>query len=311
VLRLIAENVTGTAIVLLAINVLLQEYLNGYEAEDVPFLLSVVVGILGLTAVDWFVDRKLRLGEITNSLGGLRLQAAELSAQLGSANGRLSELWLLADALKAGAGAGQLLHDRPEVPRERIRRARKILWSGVTLRSSLGQRLPDLMTAMLHRADLTILIADPSSRSLREELVYREGVRDDYVEGVFLSTLLNLQVLAERLPQGASFELGFHSVHPTYGLLIIDPDDEDGLSYVDLYHPEQQVSSSFVLHAAQDSHWFRIFVEQFREWTTRARTVCIRNPSDVEASLAAQIPRPRNDPSGSDKPGRQEGAANP
>jgi hypothetical protein len=266
--------------------------IDAYDAHDVPLLLSLVVGLLGLNALDGLVDRKSKLSTISAEVAAAADEARATATELTALQGRVESLRLSLDALHVGATATQLLADHIDVPRESIQRARRIYWSGVTLRAKLRQCLPDLGVALSHDADVTFLMVDPAAKPLKKELTVREGIKYEYIDSVLNSTLLNLQLLAEDMPDGAMFHLGFHQVFPSYGLVIINPDDVDGVCYVELYHPNNRGEAMFVVHATADAFWFRFFVEQFGALAAKCRSYDINAPDDVErvASHVGGVP---------------------
>jgi hypothetical protein len=283
--RLLRDNATPAAIVGLALYAIIRGQIENYDAGDVPFLMSVVAGLIGLTAVDSFIERKSRLTEMAAELRRLEAHGQAARQTDSEVQRELTDIRLAVSALQHGAAASTFLADDQEIPRERFQRARTIYWTGVTLRVRLRQRLRDLGVALEHGADLSLLIIDPQPDELREELTVREKVQRNFVDGVFSSTLLNLQLLAGKVPRQVSFRLGFHPVFPTVGLTIFDPDDADGVCYVEIYPTEKGSGATFVVHASADPIWFRYFVGEFVTQRERARVYEVRNPSDVEAAV--------------------------
>jgi hypothetical protein len=136
-----------------------------------------------------------------------------------------------------------------------------------------------------HGADLSLLILDPASAALRAELNVRQQATPDLIDGVLASTMLNLQVLADNVPRHSFFRLGFHPVFPSYGLTILDPDDDDGLCFVEMYPTNKRAGATFVVHAVADAAWFKYFVEEFVALRSQARVYEIHGPADVATAL--------------------------
>lgn len=283
--RLLRDNVTPAMTVGFALYAIVRGQVDGYDAQDLPFLMSVVVGLIGLTAVDSFIERKGRLSEIASKLQALEQHGLAARQSATDVERELADLRLALSALQHGAAASTFLTEDEAIPRERFQRARTIYWTGVTLRVKLRQRLGDLETALKHGVDLSLLIVDPALEELRAELAVRETVQCNVIEGILSSTLLNLQLLAAKVPRRAFFRLGFHPVFPPCGLTIFDPEDADGVCYVELYPTEKRGGPTFVVHASADPVWFRYLVAEFVAQRERARRYEIRLPADDDAAV--------------------------
>ncbi len=283
----IREHALTVATLGVAAYVIIRGELEGYKATQLAFLIALLIAILGLNALDSIVDRSTRSPRVSRQLSQLEIQLRESRADVGAVAEKLRHVELILDGLRLDAVASQFLHDEVDIPRERLRRAGMVYWSGVTLRASLRLHLAELGTALSHGARLTVLVADPSSERLVSELVDREKAKREYIDGVLKSMVLNMQVLASHLPAGHSFRLGFHQTYPTYGLTIIDPDEPDGICLVDIYHPDRDACSSFNVHATADAAWFAFFVKEFHALLAACRTSDVEEPNDVEAVLAA------------------------
>jgi hypothetical protein len=282
ILRIIRDNLVNSATVSVALYAFIRGLVTPYTAKDIAFLLSTIVGLLGLNALDGFIERRVQLKGIETTIRRASSSAIKIEVDMAHVRGDLTTLALAVSGLRLGASATQLLIERPEVPRDRLRHAKCICWTGVTLRTSLRQRLTDLRTALEHNASLTILMIDPSNYVLKNELCLREGVRYEYIDAVLTSTILNLQLLADSPPEGISYSLGWHRYFPTCGLLIIDPDDGDGICYVEPYHADRSKETTFIVHATTDAAWFRFFMDQFHAMRQRAEVYKVTGPADVE-----------------------------
>lgn len=286
ILFLLRDNLVYAATLGIAAYVVIRGEIYGYQQSQLPFLISLLIAVLGLNAVDSLIERNTRTGKVDKTLTKLLQNNALTGHGLAELQAQMTTARLLLDGLSINAVATQFLRDEVHIPRDRLRRARTIYWSGVTLRMTLRQYLPDISAALSYGANLRLLVLDPTSKDLRRELVSREHAKDEYIDGVLKSMLLNLQLLASNLTPGNSFMLGFHQIYPTYGLIILDPEDPDGMCVVDIYHPNRQSCATFSLHATTDAAWFAFFVSQFRTLMTTCRDHVIWNPDDVEASVS-------------------------
>jgi hypothetical protein len=288
--RFARDNLIDLTTVGVALYTVIRGEVAGFTGKDVPFILSVVVGLLALHSVDGFIERQVRLRDITATVRHTGSSADQAAKDLALLRDEVEVVRLSVKGLRLGASATQLLLDDVDIPHDRMMHARKIYWCGVTLRSRLRQRLTDLGIALAHGADIRILIVDPSKVRLKDELTFREGVKYEYIDAVLKSTLLNLQLLAENLPDGGWYQLGLHRVLPAYGLLILDPDDPDGVCYVEPYHPDRRRQSFVVVHATTDAAWFQFFTEQFDTMMSQAELYRIISPTDVERAAERGAP---------------------
>lgn len=266
--------------------VVIRGQVYGYQQTQLPFLINLLIAVLGLNAVDSIIERNTRSAKMSRGMINLQHGTAEVRRELTGLHEQLVSARLILDGLSINAVASQFLREDASIPRDRLRRARTIYWSGVTLQSSLRQHLPDLGSALAHGASLHVLVLDPGSRELRKELAVREKAKAEYVDGVLKSMLLNLQILASGLALGNSYRLGFHQIFPTYGLTIIDPEDADGVCIIDIYHPDRRHCSAFSVHATTDAAWFSFFVSQFRALMDTCTAHVIWSPEDVEDAVS-------------------------
>lgn len=262
----------------------------GFEENELLFLLAIVTGLLGMEAFNSALERRSQSRPLRRQLAEMSKRQEESATTLVDALERFDQMQLSINGLRLGAGAGQLLLTEFDIPRDRMQRARQIQWSGITLRTRLRQRLPDLGIALAHGARLDLLAMDPSSADLRAELAVRESSKPQYVEGVMQSMVLNLQLLSEKAVGNPSLKLGFHQVFPTYGLIVLDPQDADGICLVELYNPDLNREAVFVVHATLDASWFKFFVEQFAIMQSKCRTRVVRSPQEVDDFAFESVP---------------------
>lgn len=283
--ELIQSNITAAITIGTAAYILIRGQVSSYGNRDLPFLISVLIGLTGLTALEWVIERKTRIAVIDKKLDGVNERNDAMNTALADISSKLRTLTSSIDAVAVGAHVGSFLEGELPLPQERMKRARKILWSGVSLQYVLPQGLGALEKAVEHRAEITILVADPRSSLIMQEINSHVRPEADRLDGFLKSAVLNLQLLAMQLPPFYSFRLGFHQVLPSYGLLLVDPDDDDGVCYVNLHHPDQRTNCSFVLHATRDEYWYRVFASQFEMWAKSARTIEVSQPSNIEDAV--------------------------
>jgi hypothetical protein len=228
-------------------------------------LIALAVGVLGVfSVVNTQVVAAATLATLAlvavNALGP-RHQVTDLESQV-TALGRLVEAKL--------AGDGFLTKDRLDLG-QRIARADDIRLAGVTLSRTVRAYVDDLQTSLERGASVKVLVIDPTG-TVPEEAARRSTIPDqpDVFEHRVRSTLYVLRDLraSKRL------EVRLLPFMPAFGLLMLDPGDDDGVIYVELgTHRSSGRDPAFTLTAHRDHDWCRHFAGEFDRMWEVARAV--------------------------------------
>ncbi len=94
-----------------------------------------------------------------------------------------------------------------------------------------------------------------------------------------LKPTVDLLCILASLPElKGTVELRLLPFPPSFGLVLIDPDQADGTIYVEVYpHRTLEQNPVFALDARRDSRWYQVFRRQFQVLWDSAREA---KPSD-------------------------------
>ncbi|MCK2219829.1 hypothetical protein MF672_039435 [Actinomadura sp. ATCC 31491] len=220
-------------------------------------LIALTVGVLGvLSVVDAQIIGAATLATLAlvavNALGP-RHQVTDLEARIADLN-RLVEARLAGDVF--------LTTERKGLG-ERVGRARDVRLAGVTLSRTVRGHVEELRAALERGASVKVLLIDPEG-TVPEEAARRSTIvgRGEVFEHRVTSTLYLLEEL-----KGA-IEVRFLPFVPAFGLVLLDPRDDDGVVHVELgTHSSAGRDPVFTLTPRRDHFWFQHFTAEFdRMW---------------------------------------------
>ncbi|MFI7614067.1 hypothetical protein ACIBP6_22825 [Nonomuraea terrae] len=237
-----------------------QDLATGKNLEIyVTALIALAVGVLGVfDAVNPKVVGAATLATLAlvavNALGP-RHQVADLESRVAELSRQLE---------RSLAGGDFLSKDRESLS-GRVGRADDIRFAGVTLSRTVRRYADDLRQALERGASVKVLMIDPVGAA-PEEAARRSTVPDqpDVFESRVRSTLYVLRDL--RAHDG--LEVRLLPLVPAFGLLMLDPGDDDGIVYVELgTHRSPGNDPAFTLSPRRDHAWCRHFGAEFdRLW---------------------------------------------
>jgi hypothetical protein len=221
--------------------------------------IALVVGVLGVFSI---VKPEIVGAATLATLALVAVNALGPRHQVADLESRVADLNRLVEAKLAGDG---FLSDERKDLKQRVVRAADIRFAGVTLSRTMRAYVDDLQKSLERGASVQILVIDPTG-SVPEEAARRSTIPDqpDVFEHRVRSTLYVLRDLhpKERL------EVRLLPFLPAFGLLMLDPDDDDGVVHVELgTHRSPGRDPGFTLTAGRDHHWCRHFKAEFdRMW---------------------------------------------
>ncbi|SEF65609.1 hypothetical protein SAMN05444920_101299 [Nonomuraea solani] len=220
-------------------------------------LIALTVGVLGVFDV---VNTKV-VGAAT--LATLALVAVNT---LGPKQ-QVAELTRLVESKLAGDG---FLSTEKDL-KPRIAHANDIRFVGVTLSRTIRAYVDDLQKGLNRGARVRVLVIDPTG-TVPEEAARRSTIPDqpDVFEHRVRYTLYVLRDMEgeERL------EVRLLPFLPAFGMLMLDPGDDDGVIHVELgTHRSPGRDPGFTLDGARDHHWCRHFTAEFDRLWEAAREV--------------------------------------
>ena len=152
----------------------------------------------------------------------------------------------------------------PELHDE-LRGAGDIRLVGVTL----GRTVRDLARTIERRlragATVRVVVIDPDGSAPIDAIERTLGVTSpELYRPRIKSTIEILDNLAAESGGSGRIEVKLLPFVPAFGMYLIDPDEQDGRVYVEIYqHRSREPNPCFQLKAERDGHWYKFFVNQF------------------------------------------------
>ena len=212
---------------------------------DITEIATWILGVLGLLAVSGLWERNRRLHRIERlSEEGRDLTLRYLSKRAYASDFFLAERRLTAKDLSSAntiCFVGKVLS----------RTAREFMYV-------LGQRLAA-------GATIRFVILDPELDVLLHQAVLQSfDAPIEFWRDTLKTTETVIEATAKTPNSKGMVAIGYVPYVPSFGLVLIDPDQAHGICFVELYqHRSSEPHPTFELRAADDPHWFRFFRDQF------------------------------------------------
>jgi hypothetical protein len=148
---------------------------------------------------------------------------------------------------------------------DELRGADDIRLVGVTL----GRTVRDLARSIERRlragATVRVVVIDPDGPAPLDAIERTLGVTSpDLYRPRIKSTIEMLDNLAAESGGTGQIEVRLLPFVPAFGMYLIDPDEPDGRTYVEIYqHRSREPNPCFQLKAERDGHWYKFFANQF------------------------------------------------
>ncbi len=136
---------------------------------------------------------------------------------------------------------------------------------GVTLNRTVRDYQDIFEDRLASDACVRLIIIDPAGPAPRQALCRgMEGIGDALYADLSRLTIERICVLA-RLPNSTgTVELGLLPYVPSFGLIVIDPDEAHGRIIAEIYHHKSLAfNPTFELNAQRDARWYEFFRKQF------------------------------------------------
>ena len=173
----------------------------------------------------------------------------------------------LASRNREHMAAGDLfIRDRPDL-QERLRQARSIAISGVSLARTSVSLWPILQERLEQRVPIRIMLLDPD-HSAADVASYRIQRHQDPVRirAEIRHALGNFAALSEQKPAlSATFQLRLLPYAIPCGIWIIDGGSAKAEIWVEMYTFRETVEPTFHLLPHRDGEWFSLFEGQFEK----------------------------------------------
>lgn len=142
--------------------------------------------------------------------------------------------------------------------------ARTIYVSGITLNRTLRDYSAIFERRLKAGARIQFIIIDPDSSATKQAVLRSKGVLYDSFYNDSINPTLNRISSISQIPN-TSIELGLLPYIPSFGLILIDPDEPHGRILVEIYQHRttEALHPTFELTPQRDARWYMSFREQF------------------------------------------------
>lgn len=246
-LEYLLDNLFDVATIVVAGYLVVRHQIQPFAPNDFAELANWILAVLGLVAVSGLWERNRRLHRIEKlSEESRNLIFRRFSGKVQAEDFFVSER-RLSDKTLASANV--------------------VFLSGITLTRTMREHMHVLSQRLAAGAYIRVIVVDPTVDPVLEELVLRSKVGDT-TAGFWRSSLEATQAIVEAVattPGGKGrLEIGYLPYIPSFGLAMIDPDEQHGSCLIELYHHRSaEPKATFELLASDDSHWYGFFRRQY------------------------------------------------
>jgi hypothetical protein len=188
---------------------------------------------------------------------------------------KIDSLAKLSDSISKGHIANLFLKDRDDFPpfATRVKNARQIWVLGISLQGLVSFHKGVFISKVRDGASLRFLMMDPDSQASDAKACGLFSATDPAVlKRDIRRTIETISELRQSDPAAVSLRLTQYV--PGFGLVLVDPDRDNGLIIVELY--PYLVTSSERAHfelTPSDGRWYKYFRDQFNSIWRDARAV--------------------------------------
>lgn len=73
-----------------------------------------------------------------------------------------------------------------------------------------------------------------------------------------------MSAIADNLENTGTIEIGYLPYTPAFGMILIDPETEDGVGIFEIYHHKStERNATFTVSAVEDEQWYPFFQQQY------------------------------------------------
>lgn len=156
--------------------------------------------------------------------------------------------------------------------------AKKIFISGITLVRTTGKFHETLKQSIIDGANVKIIILDITSDAINQlELRSWGEIEPEYYQNRIRSTISLIKVIGANLnniPNAkGSLEIGYLPFVPSFGVILIDPEQISGMAYIKIYHHlTDDKGPKYKINLGRDPYWFKFFHKQMEKmWKNCSR----------------------------------------
>ncbi|MCK4472651.1 MAG: hypothetical protein KAW49_12805, partial [Anaerolineae bacterium] len=136
---------------------------------------------------------------------------------------------------------------------------------GVTSTGTVRSYLNTFENRLASGAHIRFIMIDPSSSAPRQAVLRSKGlIGDSFYTDLLRPTIDLICGLAAWADSRGTVELGLLPYVPSFGLLLIDPDEAHGRIIVEIYqHRSSAFHPTCELNVQRDTRWYKFFRKQF------------------------------------------------
>lgn len=243
----ILDNLFDIFTVVIALFLFVRYQINPPTSNDIAEIVTWILAVLGLLAGSGLWERNRKLRRIEK----LSEEARDLTLS------HLSKKVYSSDFFSSGQN----------LTAEDLSCANTICFLGKVLARTSREYLHVLGQRLIAGANIRFVVLDPESETVLEQAELQSfDAPLAYYRDTIRTTETVIEVLS-RTPNGkGKTEIGFLPFVPSFGLVLVDPQETHGTCFVEIYqHRSAEPHPTFELSAKDDPHWFAFFNEQFEK----------------------------------------------
>ena len=241
----IIDNLFDLITVCVAAYIVTRHQFQPFTSNDIPNLVSWLLGVIGLIAVSGLWERNRRLHRIETTVNrGHDLLLKKLSEKVSANSFFLSERSITNDTFASANTICILGFSLARTSRD--------------YHHIFGQRLAV-------GGHIRAIVADPENETLMQtaSLASLTVTAEDWKQTI-QRTISNFRSLIQMSKRPGKIEIGYLPFLPSFGIVMVDPYETHGFCIVDIYHHKSTAANaSFYLSVADDPQWFGFFRQQF------------------------------------------------
>jgi hypothetical protein len=240
------DNLFDIVTILIAGYVVIRHQVRPYSPSDIGELSTWILAVLGLIAVSGLWERNRRLHRIEK----ISEESRDLVLR------RLSGKVYARDFLLSGR----------EPLSEILSSANTIFLAGITLTRTTREYMDVLRRRLAAGAHVRLILIDPTVNSVMEEMALRSmgETTPDYWRTRMGTVVEVIRVIGSIPDKKGKLELGYLPYIPSFGHVIVDPDEPHGFAIIEMYHHRSaEPNPTFHLRASDDHLWYNFFRRQY------------------------------------------------
>lgn len=242
----VLDNLFDIVTILVAGYLVVRHQVKPFMPSDIGELATWILAVLGLIAVSGLWDRNRRLRRIE----------------------RLSEEGrdLVLHRLSGKILAGDFFFSATQLSDKTFSSAATILLAGITLARTTREYMHVLGQRLVAGAHIRIIIIDPTKHSVMEVMASRSmgDTTPEYWRTRMQTVIAVIDAIANTPGSTGKVQIGYLPYIPSFGLVMIDPDQPHGSCFVELYHHRSaEPNPTFGLRVSDDPFWYKFFRNQY------------------------------------------------